>query len=194
MLVLVVGPSGAGKDTLLGGARAMLAGDPRIRFAQRVITRAPQPGGEDNRELDPASFQQWHAAGRFALSWDAHGLRYGIEAALTQDAASGQVVVASVSRTVIAEAARAGAVLVVEITAPAATLARRLAARGREDEAAIAARLARTPPIPPGIGLVRIDNDGTVEDGSRTLADILLSCADGDQTDRAVETRPRPRT
>jgi len=45
-LVLVVGPSGAGKDSVIGALRQRLAGDDRVAFARRVITRAVEEGGE----------------------------------------------------------------------------------------------------------------------------------------------------
>ncbi len=38
-LVVVVGPSGAGKDTLIARARVRLAGDPTIVFPLRLVTR-----------------------------------------------------------------------------------------------------------------------------------------------------------
>ena len=47
-LFLVVGPSGAGKDTLMYGARAALAGKQDILFARRAITRPLYAGGEDH--------------------------------------------------------------------------------------------------------------------------------------------------
>jgi len=58
MLVLVVGPSGAGKDTLLNAARVRLADDANVRFAQREVTRPPTPGGEDHLPIDAATYAE----------------------------------------------------------------------------------------------------------------------------------------
>src|SRR6516165_1390213 len=102
MLVLVVGPSGAGKDTLIEAARLALADDPRFRFVRRVITRPADAGGEAHEAVSEAEF----AARDFTLQWQAHGLRYGIPAAVIDDVGLEQVVVANVSRTVVAEAAQ----------------------------------------------------------------------------------------
>jgi ribose 1,5-bisphosphokinase len=71
--VLVVGPSGAGKDTLLRLARSACAGDGDVVFPRRVVTR-PASEAEDNQELSPAAFRQAHARGDFALHWEAHGI------------------------------------------------------------------------------------------------------------------------
>jgi ABC-type phosphate/phosphonate transport system ATPase subunit len=56
MLVAVVGPSGAGKDTLMEAARLRLEGRPGFRFARRVITRPADAGGEEHEALDRAAF------------------------------------------------------------------------------------------------------------------------------------------
>jgi phosphonate metabolism protein PhnN/1,5-bisphosphokinase (PRPP-forming) len=160
MLVGVVGPSGAGKDTLMEGARAALAGDPRFHFVRRSITRPAEAGGEAHRPLTRTEFEAERAAGRFALWWEAHGLLYGIPAELPPG-----VAIANLSRTVLAEAARRMPLLVLEITAPPAVLAARLAARGRECAADIAARLAREAPLPAGLDVVRVMNGGPVEQG-----------------------------
>ena len=61
-LVLVGGPSGAGKDTLLGLAKAACANDPGIVFPRRVITREASPS-EDNEEVSPDAFRQALARG-----------------------------------------------------------------------------------------------------------------------------------
>lgn len=164
-LVAVVGPSGAGKDTLMAGARAALAGDARIRFVRRAITRPVEAGGEDHRALTDADFAAVFAAGGFALHWRAHGLSYGIPRDIENDLARGHVVVANLSRSVLAEAAARYPLLVLEITAPPAVLAARLAARGREDAVDVAARLAREAAVPAGLTVHRVLNDGSVEAG-----------------------------
>ncbi|MBY0329457.1 MAG: phosphonate metabolism protein/1,5-bisphosphokinase (PRPP-forming) PhnN [Acetobacteraceae bacterium] len=176
-LVAVVGPSGAGKDTLLDGARAALAGDARFRFVQRAITRPAEAGGEAHRGVTAADFAVEQAAGGFALDWAAHGLRYGIPRDIEADLAAGRVVVANLSRAVLAEAGARYPLLVLEITAPPAVLAARLAARGREDAAAVGERLARMAPVPPGLAVRRIVNDGAVDAGVAQVVAALREAA-----------------
>jgi len=182
MLVLIVGSSGAGKDTLLDAARDALAGDPRVVFARRCITRPADAGGEAHEAMDEAAFGTRRAAGGFALWWRAHGLSYGIPATVEADLAAGRVVIASVSRAVIAEAARRYPVRVVEITAPPAVLASRLAKRRREDADGITERLARHVALPDGVEVARVMNDGSVEQGTARLLDAIS---------RANEAAPR---
>lgn len=164
MLVLVVGPSGAGKDTLLDAAKQALADDPRFHFVRRVITRPADAGGEAHEAVTEEEF----ARRDFALQWQAHGLRYGIPADAVDD---NRVAVANVSRTVIAEAVRRFAARVIEITAPPAVLAARLGARGREGAADVMERLARTVPLPADVHVETVINDGSVAEGvARFLA------------------------
>ncbi|MEN0075379.1 MAG: phosphonate metabolism protein/1,5-bisphosphokinase (PRPP-forming) PhnN [Paracraurococcus sp.] len=175
VLVAVVGPSGAGKDTLLAGARTALAADPRYRFVRRCISRPATAGGEEHEALSPEEFAARAAAGGFALTWQAHGLHYGIPADIAGDLAAGRVVVANLSRTVLAAAAARLPLRVLEVTAPAALLARRLAARGREDAADVAARLARAAASPAGLAAMRVVNDGAPEAGIAAMLDLLRS-------------------
>lgn len=162
MLILVVGPSGAGKDTLLNGARRGLAGDPDYRFVRRVITRAPDPDGEDHEPVTPEVF----ATRAFALQWDAHGLSYGIPLDIETDLAAGRTVIANTSRGVIRQAAERYPTRVILITAPSAVLAQRLAQRGRETADDIAARLARDVGLPADIDSETVMNDTTPEEGT----------------------------
>ena len=97
-LVLVVGPSGAGKDTLMGAAKSALADDPAFVFARRVITRDAVAELEDHDTIDRAGFDAAKARGQFALTWEAHGLCYGIPSAIDDDIAEGRTVVMNGSR------------------------------------------------------------------------------------------------
>jgi ribose 1,5-bisphosphokinase len=143
-LVLVVGPSGAGKDTLLGMARAASTDDANIVFVRRVVTREAS-SAEDNEQMSVDAFREAKARGAFAVHWEAHGHAYGLPRSIEDDIRAGRTVVANVSRTVIPTLRHAYAnVMVVSITAPADVLAERLAMRRRGSDGNISQRLART--------------------------------------------------
>jgi phosphonate metabolism protein PhnN/1,5-bisphosphokinase (PRPP-forming) len=175
MLVLVVGPSGAGKDTLLDAARQALADEPRFRFVRRVITRPADAGGETHEAVTPEEF----ARRDFALQWDAHGLRYGIPAEVVDDIACDVVVIANVSRTMITDAARRFTTRVIEITAPPDVLAARLTTRGRETAPDSVARLARNIALPTSVGAITIVNDGPLAESVERFVAALRDCLSG---------------
>ncbi len=173
-LFLVVGPSGAGKDTVIDGAKAALAGDPRFVFPRRVVTRPPATG-EDHQPMSAEDFAAAEARGDFALSWGAHGLHYGIPRAIDGDLARGRHVIANVSRAVIPDARqRYRPLRIIEVTAPIAVLAERLARRGRESAADIAERLQRSGAIAvEGPDVTRIETTGTIAESVRALLAVL---------------------
>ncbi|MEQ8355994.1 MAG: phosphonate metabolism protein/1,5-bisphosphokinase (PRPP-forming) PhnN [Kiloniellaceae bacterium] len=173
-LVLVVGPSGAGKDSLLAGARDALRDQPRFVFPRRIVTRRSDPASEDHGTLSEADFSTQLAAGAFFLHWNAHGLRYALPGAVADSLAAGSTVIANVSRQVINEARRLHpATTVVFVTAPQAVLEQRLLARGREDAAAVRRRLARGAALPAGPKVVTIVNDGPLEGAVESFLAVL---------------------
>lgn len=142
--VAVVGPSGAGKDSVMAYARERLASEAGIHFVRRIITRPCDPSLEDHDTMSPAAFASAQAAGAFALSWSSHGLSYGIPAAIDGLVGSGGVAIANLSRAALPDLrSRYTRAVVAEITATPEVLARRLALRGRETAEEIAARLSR---------------------------------------------------
>jgi ribose 1,5-bisphosphokinase len=145
-LVVVVGPSGAGKDTLLRLACDHFRGDAGIVFPRRIVTRAPSPD-EDNEALSKADFTAAAVAGRFAFSWSAHGLEYALGASVDDHLRCGRTAVCNVSRSIVGALRRRYAALhVVLVTAPPDLLEARLAARGRTSDGAIGARIAHAAP------------------------------------------------
>jgi ribose 1,5-bisphosphokinase len=173
-MVLVVGPSGAGKDTLIDLARAACAGDDNVVFARRTVTREASVF-EDNEQLTEAAFQQALAGGAFAMHWGAHGLRYALRTEIDDELRAGRAVVANVSRTVIAATRAAYAdVVVVSITAPAEVLAARLAGRARASDGNKSERLQRQ--VIDAVPDVVISNVGRAQDH----ADELVRAIRGD--------------
>lgn len=168
-LVLVVGPSGAGKDTLIGLARAACADDGTIVFPRRVVTREPS-SFEDNEQVSLEAFRQAQAQGEFAVHWEAHSHCYALRRAIEDQLRAGRAVVANVSRTVVEAMRRAYAdVLVVSITAPPEILSQRLSARARGSDGQIADRLRRAVDDAAAAPDVTIMNVGSAEDHALEL-------------------------
>lgn len=175
-LILVVGASGVGKDSLLAGARTALAGRGDIVFPRRFITRAPGLGGEDYIAVSGAEFAQMQRQDRFALHWSAHGLHYGIPRNIEDDLRQGRSVVANVSRAVLDEARRRYPGLrIINVTASPSVIAQRLRQRGRETEAEIVARLQRAIATDlSGDDVAVCSNDGPLPDGIARFLQLLV--------------------
>jgi ribose 1,5-bisphosphokinase len=172
-LILVVGPSGAGKDTLLGIARTTCAEDANIVFPRRVVTREAS-SAEDNAQLSPDDFRQALVRGDFAMHWEAHGHSYGLPRAIDDDVRAGRSVVVNASRTVIDAARRAYAnVAVIAITAPPEVLAERLKMRARSSDGKVEQRLGRA--VDTAAPDVTILNVGRPEDHARRLVRAIRS-------------------
>ena len=170
-LILVVGPSGAGKDTLLGRARTAFADDSRIVFLRRVVTREAS-SSEDNDEMSPEAFRHARMRGDFAVHWEAHGHCYGLPRAIDDDIGAGRTVVANVSRAVVDGMRRSYAdVTVVAVTAPPEVLAERLAARARGSDGRLADRLSRA--AEDAAPDVTIANIGDVEHHAGELVRVI---------------------
>jgi len=174
--VLIVGASGAGKDALIAGARALLAEDERFAFPERVITRPPNDA-ENHASLSDAEFAEAVQEGRFALAWEAHGLRYGVPVSIDAMIARGRTVVVNASRAIGNTARRHYAhVSLVLVECPAGIRAARIVARGRETPAEVEARLARqVATFDPAEADAVIDNSGSLTDGVSALVDVLRS-------------------
>ena len=177
-MIVVVGPSGAGKDTLMSYAAKQLQHRTDVAFVRRVITREGDAGGEDHEAVCEADFARLAESGSFAVRWEAHGLHYGIPADTLQQIKQGKIVVANGSRTALSYFRSAfPEMLVINVTARPEVLAARLEARGRESRQDILRRLQRsTPALLEEYDVVTIDNSGTVEEAGAAMMETLSSC------------------
>jgi phosphonate metabolism protein PhnN/1,5-bisphosphokinase (PRPP-forming) len=173
--IAIVGPSGAGKDTLISWLKPRLEPIEEILFARRAVTRDADGSTEDHDSLDRETFAAQENAGAFAVTWEAHGLRYGIPAAALRHVATGGIVIGNGSRRALPDIERAFSnLLVVSLTVDRHVLAERLAVRGRETAEEIEKRLARSAEKLPEIGnMVEIDNSGEIEMAGRAFLSLL---------------------
>ncbi|MCO5733235.1 phosphonate metabolism protein/1,5-bisphosphokinase (PRPP-forming) PhnN [Rhizobium sp. SSA_523] len=187
IMVVVVGPSGAGKDTLIDAIRLPMSGRPDVHFVKRAITRAAEAGGEDHAAVSQAEFEALRRAGRFCVDWQAHGLHYGIPREVRTRLAEGGIAIANGSRSALPRFAAAFPRLtIIHVTAKPDVLAARLRNRGREDGEDIAARMRRSDAfaIPEGYQSITIDNSGDIDEAARQLLVFLHDLSTAPAEDR----------
>ena len=174
-MVVVVGPSGAGKDTLMDFAADHLRDRNDVHFVRRVITRCVTAGGESHDGVTDFEFDERQKAGRFAVFWEAHGLKYGIPATVFERLAHGDVVIANGSRSALPQFHSAFPKLkVVNIIATREVLAARLEQRGRESKDDILRRLERSELAVRGdFDVIDIDNSGVLADAANAFVAVL---------------------
>jgi ribose 1,5-bisphosphokinase len=176
-LVYVIGPSGAGKDSIIAYARQRLDTDSHV-FARRCITRPANSGGENHIAVTQTEFERDCATGRYALSWRGNGLGYGVGVEIDPWLRDGRHVVLNGSRGHLPEAARRYPdLLPVLIAIDPAVLRQRLSARGRETADEIEARIDRATALGevdhPALAVIA--NNGPLAEAGEAFVALLRS-------------------
>ncbi|MEK1866357.1 MAG: phosphonate metabolism protein/1,5-bisphosphokinase (PRPP-forming) PhnN [Ensifer adhaerens] len=174
-LVVVVGPSGAGKDSVMGFAARHFADCHDVHFVRRVITRPSDAGSEVHESVSEDEFVEMQKDGAFAVSWDAHGLKYGIPAVVLRNVRDGMTAIVNGSRGALPAFREAfGEIAVVVVTAETPVLAKRLAERGRESEEEVLRRLSRqAPDVTSGPDVSVIDNSGRLDIAGNRFVEVV---------------------
>lgn len=177
-LIYLIGPSGAGKDTVLRWFRDHPQHCPSLHVARRTISRSAGDPHEPHEAVSAAEFQHLCERGDFALHWEANTLHYGVRHTELRPMDRGHDVLVNGSRRFLPQARRSYPDLVAAyLTVPPHIQRARLLARGRETPEAIEARLARSAHLAAVIGQTDVElvNDGTPEDIARRLLQHLLA-------------------
>ncbi len=180
-LIVVVGPSGAGKDSILKGAEEYFNDQTRVEFVRRTITRECDPKSELHDSLPIDQFIARQKRGEFSVWWQANGLYYGIPVNVFAKIDQGKLLIANGSRAAIADIrSKFKQLTVVHISVPDNVLASRLTSRRRETADQIEQRLRRNKTINAiqGDDVVTIDNSAAREtaiDEFIALVESMLS-------------------
>lgn len=174
-LILLVGPSGSGKDSLLQAARPVLE-EQGVKIVRRTITRSPESLGEEAFGVSRQTFEHMQAQGDFALHWQANGLCYGIPRQIDDWLAAGDSVLVNGSRGHLEQARMLYPdLLAICLDVAPAVLRQRLLSRGRELPEEVEQRLARSAELSGALprGMRHLDNSGALERAVNALLAVL---------------------
>jgi ribose 1,5-bisphosphokinase len=177
-LIYLIGPSGAGKDTVLRWFRDHPQLCPSLYVARRTISRRDGDPHEPHEAVGATEFARLRERGEFAMHWEANALHYGVRHAELRALEHGLDVLVNGSRRYLLQARhRYPYLIAAHLTAPPKVLRARLLARGRETTDAIDARLMRSAQLAAVVGKadVEVVNDGAPEEAARQLLQLLLA-------------------
>ncbi|MEO0497442.1 MAG: phosphonate metabolism protein/1,5-bisphosphokinase (PRPP-forming) PhnN [Pseudomonadota bacterium] len=178
-LVLIVGPSGCGKDSLINWLQDHLADRRGVCFARRTVTRPASPTHEDHYGVTGAEFERLATMGAFSATWQAHGLHYGLPITCLSEVKAGRTVIANGSRRAIERIAAAFPnIAIANISVTPEVLKRRLLARGRETADQVHARLQQPKfQFADNLAVFEIDNSGPLENAGSQMLKMLSQLA-----------------
>lgn len=166
-IVLIVGPSGVGKDTLIKGARKELKN--KINFVKRYITRKPDKS-EKNYFLDEYAFEILKHNSFFASTWNAHNNFYGI----AKNSIENGLNIISISRSKIADFENIyDNVYTINITVSKEELRNRLLFRKRESYEEIEKRLNRNYKKLEAKKLIEFDNSMNINVSKKAFMELI---------------------
>ncbi len=172
-LYYLVGPSGVGKDTVLGHLKKIHYSGKQPLVAHRYITRPVVPNDENHIELAEFDFMRRLESGLFLFNWSSHGYQYAIGREVKRWLKRDNSVLVNGSRNYLEQAREIYPPLVpIWMNVSETVLRQRLKERGRESEEQIEKRIQRNremETLKPN-DCVTINNDQTIED---TIGQLL---------------------
>ncbi|MFX1312664.1 MAG: phosphonate metabolism protein/1,5-bisphosphokinase (PRPP-forming) PhnN [Promethearchaeota archaeon] len=177
VLFLVVGNSGAGKDSIIYGVINKYPSNLKKIYApKRYITRAPSET-EKNISISPLDFKKMEEDGKYALQWHIYSLNYGIPIEIENWLKKGHPVIINVSRTVVCEAKeKYKNIKVIFINVPFEITYQRIKDRKRESKELLDKRIerAKNNQTFPEADFV-VDNSGKLDDAINQLLEYIIN-------------------
>ncbi len=167
-IILIVGPSGVGKDTLIKETKKYLS---EVNFVNRYITRKPDLN-ESNYYLDSYAFELLKHNSFFISTWQAHNYYYGI----AKNSIESGLNIISISRSKIKDFENIyDKVYTININVPKEILKKRLLLRARESEEEIDLRLKRIYESLDAKNLIEFDNSDSIASSVEKFVRLLKS-------------------
>lgn len=176
-LFYVVGPSGAGKDTLISYAKEKTKGKKTI-FVRRYITRPVDVGGEDHISIKLEDFKEKLSQSFFALWWESHSNFYGISKEIDDWIKAGYHTIVNGSRGYLQKAlAIYPEMITILVEVSETVLKERLRNRGRETDPEIEQRIIRSRMFDDftAPNLIRLKNDHALTISGDRFVDIITN-------------------
>jgi ribose 1,5-bisphosphokinase len=176
ILFLVIGNSGAGKDTVI---KAVLEKYPpqkkTLKVPRRVVTRKISLT-EDFESVDVDTFLKLKEEDELILDWASYDHYYGIRREINEWMKSGHPVMVNVSRNIIESAReRFPKVKVIFIRVPLDITADRIIERGRESYEEVLDRVVRAQNLQDfhNADLI-VENVGKIEETSQKILEFII--------------------